>query len=123
VRAKTKISMCTGCHGIPGYKTAYPVVYHVPKIAGQQPAYIINALKAYKSGERHPSCADRRDALRQDSRSRRVLRHCREMRRHENDLPPEDAIVAPAATAKGSRSKSTSRMRHLSRRGRQQAAA
>jgi cytochrome c553 len=51
-----KIAMCIGCHGIPGYKTAYPEVYHVPKIAGQQPAYIINALKAYKSGERsHPS--------------------------------------------------------------------
>ena len=31
-------------------------MYHVPKIAGQQPAYIVNALKAYKSGERsHPS--------------------------------------------------------------------
>ena len=51
-----KISMCIGCHGIPGYKTAYPEVYHVPKIAGQQAAYIVNALKAYKSGERsHPS--------------------------------------------------------------------
>ena len=49
-------AQCVGCHGIPGYKTAYPVVYHVPKIAGQQPGYIINALKAYKSGERsHPS--------------------------------------------------------------------
>jgi cytochrome c553 len=47
---------CIGCHGIPGYKTAFPEVYHVPKIAGQQPQYIINALKAYKSGERsHPS--------------------------------------------------------------------
>ena len=54
--AKQKNSMCTGCHGIPGYKTAYPVVYHVPKIGGQQAAYIVNALKAYKSGERkHPS--------------------------------------------------------------------
>ncbi|HYN11954.1 MAG TPA: hypothetical protein VET51_04815, partial [Burkholderiales bacterium] len=49
------IRMCIGCHGIPGYKTAFPDVYHVPKIAGQQPAYIVNALKAYKSGERsHP---------------------------------------------------------------------
>ena len=49
-------AMCIGCHGIPGYKTAYPSVYHVPKIAGQQPAYIVAALKAYKSGERsHPS--------------------------------------------------------------------
>jgi len=54
--AKNKVSMCIGCHGIPGYKTAFPKVYHVPKIAGQQPVYIVNALKAYKSGERsHPS--------------------------------------------------------------------
>jgi cytochrome c553 len=49
-------AQCIGCHGIPGYKTAYPLVYHVPKIAGQQPGYIIAALKAYKSGQRsHPS--------------------------------------------------------------------
>jgi cytochrome c553 len=49
-------AQCIGCHGIPGYKTAYPVVYHVPMIAGQQPGYIVAALKAYKSGERsHPS--------------------------------------------------------------------
>jgi cytochrome c553 len=49
-------AMCIGCHGIPGYKTAYPSVYHVPKIAGQSPTYIVNALKAYKTGERsHPS--------------------------------------------------------------------
>jgi len=54
--ARSKISMCIGCHGIEGYHTAYPQVYHVPKIAGQQPAYIVNALKEYKSGERsHPS--------------------------------------------------------------------
>ncbi len=54
--AKNKISMCIGCHGVSGYKTAYPDVYHVPKIGGQTPAYIVNALKAYKSGERnHPS--------------------------------------------------------------------
>lgn len=54
--AKNKIAMCIGCHGIPGYKTAYPVVYHVPKIYGQQSAYIVKALQAYKSGERsHPS--------------------------------------------------------------------
>jgi len=53
---RNKIAMCIGCHGIPGYKTAFPEVYHVPKIAGQQPGYIVAALKAYKSGERsHPS--------------------------------------------------------------------
>jgi len=53
---RNKIAMCIGCHGIPGYKTAFPAVYHVPMIAGQQPGYIVSALKAYKSGERsHPS--------------------------------------------------------------------
>ena len=54
--AKSKISMCIGCHGIPGYKTVYPHVYRVPMITGQQPVYIVNALQAYKSGARsHPS--------------------------------------------------------------------
>jgi cytochrome c553 len=49
-------AQCIGCHGIPGYKTAFPHVYHVPRIAGQQPGYIVAALKAYKSGDRsHPS--------------------------------------------------------------------
>jgi len=32
------------------------VLYRVPKIAGQSEAYMVSALKAYKSGERsHPS--------------------------------------------------------------------
>src|SRR5215213_8124514 len=55
-KMENAIALCIGCHGIPGYKTAFPAVYHVPKIAGQQPGYLLNALKAYKSGERsHPS--------------------------------------------------------------------
>jgi cytochrome c553 len=55
-RAKEKMSLCSGCHGIPDYRTAYPEVYRVPMIAGQGPAYIVKALEAYKSGERtHPS--------------------------------------------------------------------
>lgn len=54
--ARAKNSMCIGCHGIPGYKAAFPEVYHVPKIGGQQAAYLVNALKAYRSGERkHPT--------------------------------------------------------------------
>jgi cytochrome c553 len=54
--AKNKVSMCVGCHGIPDYKTAYPSVYHVPKIAGQSADYLAAALNAYKSGDRvHPS--------------------------------------------------------------------
>ena len=54
--AHKKIAMCEGCHGIPGYKTAYPDVYRVPKLGGQQAAYIVAALNAYKAGQRsHPS--------------------------------------------------------------------
>lgn len=53
---KSKSSMCAGCHGIPGYKTAFPEVYSVPKLGGQHAAYIMKALQAYKSGERtHPT--------------------------------------------------------------------
>lgn len=54
--AKSKISMCVGCHGIPGYRTTFPEVYHVPKLGGQHANYLVAALKQYKSGERdHPT--------------------------------------------------------------------
>ena len=53
---KQKNAMCAGCHGLAGFRTAYPEVYSVPKLGGQSEAYLINALKAYKAGERsHPS--------------------------------------------------------------------
>jgi cytochrome c553 len=47
-----KVDQCQGCHGIEGYRTGYPTVYHVPKLGGQHAAYIVKALQAYKSGER-----------------------------------------------------------------------
>lgn len=51
-----KIAMCIGCHGIKGYKSSFPEVYHVPKIAGQNAGYIATVLAEYKSGDRkHPS--------------------------------------------------------------------
>jgi cytochrome c553 len=53
---KRKTAMCEGCHGIPGYKTAFPSVYNVPKLGGQHAGYLVKALQAYKSGERsHPT--------------------------------------------------------------------
>jgi cytochrome c553 len=52
---KTKFATCTGCHAIPGYTNAYPT-YHVPRLGGQHPDYVIAALKAYQAGERqHPT--------------------------------------------------------------------
>jgi cytochrome c553 len=51
-----KVAMCQGCHGIPGWRTAFPEVYRVPKLHGQNPAYLVAALKEYKSGARsHPT--------------------------------------------------------------------
>lgn len=46
---------CYGCHGIPGYKNAYPN-YSVPKIAAQNYEYLVTALMQYRNGERpHPT--------------------------------------------------------------------
>lgn len=50
--AKDKVAMCIGCHGIPDYRTAFPEVYHVPKLGGQNAKYIENALKEYAKGDR-----------------------------------------------------------------------
>ena len=52
VTIENRIAQCQGCHGIPDWKTAFPELYRVPKLGGQKPAYIVAALKAYKSGER-----------------------------------------------------------------------
>lgn len=55
-KGREKIQMCQGCHGIEGWRTAFPEVYRVPLIAGQHEAYLVKALQQYKSGERaHPS--------------------------------------------------------------------
>lgn len=52
---RTFVYTCAGCHGVPGYQNAYPT-YHVPRIAGQNEQYIIQALHEYKDGVRkHPT--------------------------------------------------------------------
>ena len=56
ITIQNRIAQCQGCHGIPGWKTAFPEVYSVPKLGGQHAAYIVSALKEYKAGDRsHPS--------------------------------------------------------------------
>jgi len=55
-RGEKQVSMCIGCHGITGYKASFPEVYRVPKIAGQNAGALLNALDAYKNGQRkHPT--------------------------------------------------------------------
>jgi cytochrome c553 len=46
---------CLGCHGIEGYRNAYPD-YSVPRLRGQFPEYLVAALNEYRTGERaHPT--------------------------------------------------------------------
>jgi len=54
--ADAPVSMCIGCHSIPGYQASFPQVYRVPKIGGQSQQYIEAALKEYRDGSRsHPT--------------------------------------------------------------------
>lgn len=49
-----KAGQCAGCHGIAGWRNAYPA-YRVPKLGGQQAQYLAAALKAYQTKARaHP---------------------------------------------------------------------
>jgi cytochrome c553 len=47
------VAICSGCHGMPGTRTAYPEVYQVPRIGGQSAAYLVSALKSYRAGNRY----------------------------------------------------------------------
>lgn len=54
-RGHDLVYTCSGCHGIPGYKNAYPH-YHVPKIGAQTAQYLTTALIEYRQGKRaHPT--------------------------------------------------------------------
>jgi cytochrome c553 len=52
---RTLAYTCQGCHGITGYKNAYPS-FRIPKIGGQSPQYLTQALVEYREGKRkHPT--------------------------------------------------------------------
>lgn len=50
-RGKTLGYTCSGCHGVAGYRNAYPS-YRVPKLGGQKAAYLIIAMQGYRDGTR-----------------------------------------------------------------------
>ena len=47
------VAICSGCHGVPGVRTAYPSVYSVPRLGGQNADYIASALRSYRAGDRY----------------------------------------------------------------------
>ena len=60
---RAKAYTCTGCHGISGYRNAYPS-YRVPKIHNQYYDYLVAALHAYRTGERqHPTMRAQGESL------------------------------------------------------------
>ena len=50
-RGAVLASTCLGCHGIQGYRNAYPD-YAVPRLSGQQAQYLFSALQEYRSDAR-----------------------------------------------------------------------
>ena len=47
--APAKVAMCSACHGVGG---AAPIAPNYPKLNGQNKAYLVASLKAYRDGER-----------------------------------------------------------------------
>ena len=50
-KGKVLAYTCLGCHGIDGYRNAYPS-YRVPRLGGQHAEYLVAALQAYKNDSR-----------------------------------------------------------------------
>lgn len=62
-RGETLGYTCLGCHGVAGYRNAYPS-YRVPKLGGQKAAYLIIALQGYRDDTReHPTMAAQASSL------------------------------------------------------------
>jgi len=51
-RGRVLAYTCQGCHGMTGYKNAYPS-FKVPKIGGQSAEYLTQSLHAYRDSQRH----------------------------------------------------------------------
>ena len=81
---------CHGCHGVPDYKNAYPV-YRVPKLGGQNEAYLVSALNAYATGDRpHPTMHAQASTLTAEERADIAA-----FLTAEGGLPNKDVVGTP----------------------------
>ncbi len=86
---------CLGCHGIEGYRNAYPS-YRVPKLGGQKAGYLVIALKGYRSGERsHPTMQAQATSL-TDQQIEDVAAYLASL---VDDVPAAGGAEAPPAAA------------------------
>ena len=86
---------CLGCHGIEGYRNAYPS-YRVPKLGGQKAGYLVIALKGYRGGERtHPTMQAQATSL-TDQQIQDVAAYLASL---VDDVPAADGSEAPPQAA------------------------
>ena len=100
VAGEKKVAMCIGCHNIPGYQASFPEIYKVPKIAGQNGAYIVTALTEYKKGERrHPTMRAIAASL-SDQDMADVAAYYVQLGKGNANAAKAEAVVPPADVAK-----------------------
>jgi cytochrome c553 len=89
-KGKVLAYTCHGCHGVPDYKNAYPV-YRVPKLGGQNEAYLVSALNAYATGDRpHPTMHAQASTLTAEERADIAA-----FLTAEGGLPNKDVVGTP----------------------------
>lgn len=88
---------CLGCHGIEGYRNAYPS-YRVPKLGGQKAAYLEIALRGYRDGTRpHPTMVAQASSL-TDQQIRDVAAYLASLGSHTVEAGGGDAPSFELAT-------------------------
>lgn len=87
---------CMGCHGIEGYRNAYPS-FHVPKLGGQKSEYIETALKAYSEGNRFHPTMNAQGASLTDQEIEDIAAYLAQRGEHQDTLAAEDVAGVEAA--------------------------
>lgn len=82
---------CMGCHGIDGYRNAYPS-FRVPKLGGQHPDYIVIALQGYKNQTRPHNTMHAQAATTSEQEMRAIAAFFAS----EGAIEPADAPAGPA---------------------------
>lgn len=94
---------CLGCHGIEGYRNAYPS-FRVPKLGGQSAAYLVVALQGYRDGTRsHPTMIAQASSLtdQQIEDVSAYLASLADLPEPGGDLPPSIPQIATCVACHG----------------------
>ncbi|MFQ5635078.1 MAG: c-type cytochrome [Gammaproteobacteria bacterium] len=84
---------CLGCHGIPGYRNAYPS-YRVPKLGGLSEDYIVIALQGYRNETRDHATMQAQGATLSDQAMRDIAAFFAAQGTLEEGPPPDGPHIA-----------------------------